>query len=61
MFLGALEAASKDTILWLKEKATKAMAALLQAKPEAESRLLASLVNKLGDPDRKVASKVCLT
>ena len=33
-----------------------ALAALLVAKPEAEGRLLAALVNKLGDPSRKVAS-----
>lgn len=27
-------------------------------KPEQEQRLLSALVNKLGDPDRKLASKV---
>lgn len=31
---------------------------LLSAKPEGEAKLLAALVNKLGDPDRKLASKV---
>ena len=31
---------------------------LLSAKPEGEAKLLSGLVNKLGDPDRKLASKV---
>eukprot|EP00955_Chlamydomonas_euryale_P012320 132407-Chlamydomonas_euryale.AAC.1 len=30
---------------------------LLSQKPEAEAQLLSGLVNKLGDPSRKVASK----
>ncbi|KIY94505.1 Uncharacterized protein MNEG_13456 [Monoraphidium neglectum] len=38
------------------ERATKALSSLLSAKPEGEARLLAALVNKLGDPSRKVAS-----
>lgn len=38
------------------ERSTKALAALLSAKPEGEARLLAALTNKLGDPSRKVAS-----
>jgi hypothetical protein len=29
---------------------------LLKSKPEQERRLLSALVNKLGDPERKVAS-----
>lgn len=33
-------------------------AMLRSKKPEAEARLLSSLINKLGDPDRKLASKV---
>ncbi len=39
------------------EKSMRVMSELLTAKPEAEARLLAGLVNKLGDPARKVASK----
>lgn len=38
------------------DRATRALAALLSAKPEGEARLLAALVNKLGDPSRKAAS-----
>ena len=30
---------------------------LLAAKPEQEQRLLTAIVNKLGDPNRKVASR----
>ena len=36
----------------------KAIAVLLRAKPEGEAALLTALVNKLGDPSRKLASKV---
>jgi hypothetical protein len=57
IFVAALEAASSDNLDWIKEKALKAAFELLAAKPEAEARLLRLLVNKLGDPNRKVASK----
>ena len=53
-----LEEASTDNLEFLKDKALKAAAALLAAKPEGEARLLTALVNKLGDPSRKLASKV---
>ena len=53
-----LEEASRDNLEFLKEKALKAIAQLLLAKPEQEARLLSALVNKLGDPSRKLASKV---
>eukprot|EP00884_Botryococcus_braunii_P007419 jgi/Botrbrau1/16679/Bobra.0068s0095.1 len=57
-FLGLLEEGSKDNLEFVKDKCVKAAASLLQAKPEGEARLLAALVNKLGDPSRKLASKV---
>lgn len=41
----------------LKLQATKTISALLARKPEGEAKLLSALVNKLGDPDRKLASK----
>lgn len=53
-----VEEASRDNLEFLKEKALKALAQLLIAKPEQEARLLAALVNKLGDTSRKLASKV---
>jgi len=56
-FVGGLEEASRDNLDFLKNKALRAAAELLRAKPEAEARLLAALVNKLGDPSRKLASK----
>ena len=52
-----LEAASLDNLDWIKEKALKAAYELLAAKPELESKLLTLLINKLGDPNRQVASK----
>ncbi|GLJ10892.1 hypothetical protein SUGI_0137430 [Cryptomeria japonica] len=55
-FVIALEEASKDSLSFLKDKALKSMFDLLKTKPEQERKLLSSLVNKLGDPERKVAS-----
>jgi ribosome biogenesis protein MAK21 len=57
IFVTALEAASVGNLDWVKEKALKASYELLAAKPELEVKLLTILVNKLGDPNRKVASK----
>ena len=54
----ALEACSRDNLEFVKDRAVKAMFDLLAGKPEGEGRLLSALVNKLGDPDRKLASKV---
>ncbi|CAL8467747.1 g7285 [Coccomyxa elongata] len=56
-FVGMLEEASRENLDFLKEKTLKAIAQLLAAKPEQEAHLLAALVNKLGDPSRKLASK----
>jgi ribosome biogenesis protein MAK21 len=47
---------STDNLEFIKEKAIKAISRLLSAKPEGEQALLAALVNKLGDPSRKLAS-----
>ena len=58
MFVSALEECSRDNLDFIKERALKAIAALLRAKPEGEAALLTALVNKLGDPSRKLASKV---
>jgi len=55
-FVGGLEALSKDNIEHLKQKATKTAFNLLSTKPEQEGWLLSILVNKLGDPSRKIAS-----
>jgi ribosome biogenesis protein MAK21 len=54
----ALEACSRDNLEFVKDRAIKTMFDLLAGKPEGEGRLLSALVNKLGDPDRKLASKV---
>ena len=43
-----------------KTKALIAVYKLLVSKPELEQRLLRMLINKIGDPDNRVASK-CLT
>jgi hypothetical protein len=57
-FLTLLEEGSRDNLDFLKDRCIKCLASLLRAKPEGEARLLAALVNKLGDPSRKLASKV---
>ena len=57
VFVDALDERSRDNVDFVKEKAVKAAYELLSAKPEQEARLLALVVNKLGDPSRKLASK----
>ncbi|GBG69517.1 hypothetical protein CBR_g4353 [Chara braunii] len=56
-FVGVVEAGTKDTLLFFKEKCIKAVFELLKEKPEQERWLLSILVNKLGDPDRKTAAR----
>lgn len=55
-FVIALEEASRDDLPALKNKALKTIYVLLKSKSEQERRLLAALVNKLGDPENKTAS-----
>ncbi|KAF5834970.1 CBF/Mak21 family-domain-containing protein [Dunaliella salina] len=57
LLIAALEECSRDNLDFLKDRATKAIYQLLAKKPEGEAKLLAALVNKLGDPNRKIASK----
>ncbi|XP_018569257.1 CCAAT/enhancer-binding protein zeta [Anoplophora glabripennis] len=59
----ALNSAAHDSVENNKEKAITAMYKLLAGNPEQEKNLLSYVVNKLGDPSQKVASKViyCLT
>ncbi|OWF52318.1 CCAAT/enhancer-binding protein zeta-like [Mizuhopecten yessoensis] len=56
-FINALDMMSKDTIPAAKQKATSTVYELLADKPEQEQLLLSMLVNKLGDPDYKLAAK----
>ncbi|ETS60778.1 hypothetical protein PaG_04688 [Moesziomyces aphidis] len=56
-FLQVLEVQSHDTIAFTRKQATTQVYILLRDKPEQEQNLLRLLVNKLGDPERSVASK----
>ncbi|SNX83592.1 related to MAK21 - protein required for 60S ribosomal subunit biogenesis [Melanopsichium pennsylvanicum] len=56
-FLQILEIQSHDTIPFTRKQATTQIFILLRDKPEQEQNLLRLLVNKLGDPERSVASK----
>jgi len=59
-FIGVLEATTHDTVEHFREFSVKILADLLLARPhEQASAILSILVNKLGDPDKKLASKVC--
>ncbi|TDH66527.1 hypothetical protein CCR75_005790 [Bremia lactucae] len=51
-----LAAGMDDAVDSHKRACLRAANALLKAKPEQEAVLLAMLVNKLGDPDRKIAA-----
>ncbi|KAL1551796.1 CCAAT/enhancer-binding protein zeta-like [Salvia divinorum] len=55
-FVSALQEASLDVIVSLKSMALKIIYTLLKNKSEQERKLLSALVNKLGDPENKVAS-----
>ena len=51
---------SHDTVANIREKMLGCVFDLLYRKPEQEKELLSQLVNKLGDPVRRVASKATL-
>ncbi|PFH63341.1 hypothetical protein XA68_13798 [Ophiocordyceps unilateralis] len=53
-----LEAWCSDEIEYSRSKAVDFVYTLLKEKPEQEANLLKLLVNKLGDRDRKIASRV---
>ena len=57
-FVDVLESGLTDTLPYFKRSCLNGVYALLNGKPELEQRLLRVLINKLGDPDRQVASKV---
>ncbi|XP_014674207.1 PREDICTED: CCAAT/enhancer-binding protein zeta-like [Priapulus caudatus] len=54
-----LKKLSFDNLKAVKTKALRTAYDLLINKPEQEKELLSILVNKLGDPDRKVAANCC--
>ncbi|KAI8054035.1 CBF/Mak21 family-domain-containing protein [Syncephalis plumigaleata] len=56
-FLQVIEELSHDTLMHIKLNMIGYMLDLLSAKPEQEQNLLRLLVNKLGDREKKVASK----
>eukprot|EP00171_Calliarthron_tuberculosum_P015655 IDg15655t1 len=55
-FLEVLEECGRDSVCHFNLKSVSVTFDLLIAKPENEKKLLSMLVNKLGDPERKVAS-----
>lgn len=55
-FLEVLEECGRDSVSHFKLKSVSVVFDLLVAKPENEKQMLSILVNKLGDPERKVAS-----
>jgi ribosome biogenesis protein MAK21 len=56
-FVESLDALSRDNLDFVKDRALKVAFDLLTSRPEQEAALLSALVNKLGDPGRKLASK----
>ncbi|KAL9954460.1 hypothetical protein ACROYT_G042001 [Oculina patagonica] len=56
-FIEVLEKLLQDTLVNIRSKMLGTIFDLLSEKPEQEQVLLSLLVNKIGDPDRKVASK----
>uniref|UniRef100_A0A1A8KF65 CCAAT/enhancer-binding protein zeta n=1 Tax=Nothobranchius kuhntae TaxID=321403 RepID=A0A1A8KF65_NOTKU len=56
-FVSALDGMTHDTVMATKTKALGVAYELLSRQPEQERVLLAQVVNKLGDPDYKMATK----
>lgn len=56
-FVVALEGVSRDTVATAKAKALTTAHELLCGRPEQEKALLAQVVNKLGDPEYKMAAR----
>ncbi|CAM9132955.1 unnamed protein product [Lampetra planeri] len=56
-FVAALDVVAHDTVAATKTKALTTAHELLSQRPEQERALLAQLVNKLGDPEYKMAAK----
>ncbi|KAH8592441.1 CBF/Mak21 family-domain-containing protein [Bisporella sp. PMI_857] len=55
--LKILEGWCNDEVEYARSRAVTYVYELLESKPEQESNLLRLLVNKLGDPDKKIASR----
>ncbi|KAG5437810.1 hypothetical protein PCANB_000524 [Pneumocystis canis] len=56
-YLGILSNLLKDPLSFLRTRMVTCVFELIRDKPEQEQNLLRLLVNKLGDPEKKVASK----
>lgn len=56
-FVAALDAVGRDTVAATKAKALAAAHELLCGRPEQERAMLIQVVNKLGDPEYKMAAK----
>ncbi|KAG9239478.1 CBF/Mak21 family-domain-containing protein [Amylocarpus encephaloides] len=55
--LKVLEGWCNDEVVYARTRAVNYVYELLKEKPEQEANLLRLLVNKLGDPDKKIASR----
>lgn len=55
-FVESLSELTKDNLDFIKEKSLKTSFDLLLTRPEQEGELLRIIINKLGDPERKMAS-----
>ena len=55
-FIESLSDLTKDNLEFIKEKSLKTSFDLLLTRPEQEAQLLRIIINKLGDPERKLAS-----
>ena len=58
LFLNAVESGCRDEVFHFKDLCIKTLYRLLCDVPEQEKRVLTILINKMGDKERKIASKV---
>lgn len=57
-YIQILEQLAKDALLFVRSKSCQVIFDLLVTKPEQEQNLLNLLVNKIGDQEKKVSSKI---
>ena len=57
-YLSVLEQHLHDSMSYIKKHALNTLFSLLSTVPEREKTVLSLLINKLGDPDRRIASRV---
>ena len=57
-FVAVVEGGSRDPLVHVRQRMIGQLYVMINGKPEMERAILAAMINKLGDPDKKVASRL---